>query len=396
MPEENTQNNTEQNDSSNSPSQEQDNNQNNNQEEEEDSSKEDEVVFHPHKGKIMQIKPYTIISSMSYSSAYGTPTGDGDVEMKFDDDDFKYIYSGVSCKLKLRRDTDRQFSDTGIEEVYGEDDIKIREHYPTIEQLVEYDTLIGEKEFISDEFKDYDVASTMVCRSASDDGLYGFVTEVTHKCNGSNIKVKDWGLALEDTTKELEFKGLYRSHVIEEVAKSYGLTPIVDLTGLDDEIVDWNNKKTVSKGGGSSQSSDENVNGDGSMTEDQLWDIYKTFVYGGWGSGHDPKKAWEKMGTTKGASADCYDATAWAYYCYNFKVGIPARDICYHSDSAPSGSHHTIQIKKNGNWIDPPQLGEITSGLGGGPKGKDFHVCREPPNGDSIPEYKRCPYSNND
>lgn len=396
MPEDNeNQNKDQENESSENQNQEQSSQSTQNTEDEEEDK--EEVVFHPHKGKIMQVKPYTLINKVSYNKAYGTPTGDGSIETNLDDDDIKYIYSGVSCKIKLRRDTDRQFSATGIEEVFTkEDDIKEREHYPTMEQLLEHEGMFQEKEFISDEFKDYDVASTIVSRSASDDGLYGFVTEVTHKQDISTIKVKDWGLALEDTSKELEFKGLYRSHVIEEVAKSFGLTPIVDLTGLDDEIVDWNNKKTVSKGGGSSQSSDDSVDGDGSMTEDQLWDIYKTFVYGGWGSGHDPNKAWEKMGTTKGASADCYDATAWAYYCYNFKVGIPARDVCYHSDHAPSGSHHTIQIKKNGQWIDPPQLKEITSGLGGGASGKNFHVCREPPSNGNIPEYVKCPYSNND
>ena len=58
-----------------------------------------------------------------------------------------------------------------------------------------------------------------MCRSASDDGLYGFITEVSHDQNKSQLKLKDWGLCLEDTTKELEFKGLFRSEVISEVAK---------------------------------------------------------------------------------------------------------------------------------------------------------------------------------
>ena len=399
MPEENENQNQDEDDNSKNDGSEQNENEasSNTSEDEDDEKEDDEPVFHPHKGKIMEIKPYTLMSSLTYNNSYGTPTGEGKVELKLDQDDAKYIYKGVSCKLKLRRDTDRKFSPTGIEEVFDEDGIALREHIPTEEQLSEFASTLEPKQFVSDEYKDFDVYSTIVSRSSSDDGLYGFVTEVSHTSSKTSITAKDWGLALEDTKKELEFNGLLRSHVIEEVAKSYGLTPIVDLGDLEDDIISWNNKKTVSTSKGSAKSDDDgNVSGDGSMTEDQLWDIYKTFVYGGWGSRHDPKTAWEKMGTQKGSSADCYDATAWAYYAYNFKVGIPARDICYHSDSAPSGSHHTIQVKKNGNWIDPPQLSGITSGLGGGAKGKDFHVCREPPNGDSIPEYKKCPYSNND
>lgn len=366
--------------------------------ENQDSSVEEdeEPPFHPHRGKIMDVLQYTEISSISFDKSYEDSTANGKVEFVFSPKDMKYIYDGVSCKLKLRRDTDRQFSSTGIEEVFkDENDIIYREHYPTEEQLVDAELTTGMKEFIDSDVADYDVDSTIVCRSASDDGLYGFVTEVKHSQKGSEVSVKDWGYCLEDTGKKLEFNGLLRSHVIEEVAKSYGLTPIVDFTGLEDDLVNWTNMKEVSKGS-SSSSDGASVNGDGTMTEDQMWEIYKTFVYGGWGSGHDPNKAWEKMGTTKGASADCYDATAWAYYVYNYKIGIPARDICYHSDHAPSGSHHTIQIYKNNKWIDPPQLSGITSGLGGGAKGKDFHVCREPPSNGNMPEYVRCPYSNND
>ena len=305
------------NDSENQQSSEETENQDSNVEEDE------EPPFHPHRGKIMDVLQYTEISSISFDKSYEDSTANGKVEFVFSPKDMKYIYDGVSCKLKLRRDTDRQFSSTGIEEVFkDENDIIYREHYPTEEQLVDAELTTGMKEFIDSDVADYDVDSTIVCRSASDDGLYGFVTEVKHSQKGSEVSVKDWGYCLEDTGKKLEFNGLLRSHVIEEVAKSYGLTPIVDFTGLEDDLVNWTNMKEVSKGS-SSSSDGASVNGDGTMTEDQMWEIYKTFKYGGWGSGHDPNKAWEKMGTTKGASADCYDATAWAYYVYNYNLIFP-------------------------------------------------------------------------
>ena len=318
MPEDNqTQNENQNNGSEQNQDQNADSNNNNNQEEEEES-KEDEVVFHPHKGKIMQIKPYTLMTSVSYDKSYDSPTGNGSVELKLSDDDLKYVYSGVSCKLKIRRDTDRQFSDTGIEEVYDEENIKIREHYPTIEQLVEYDTFIEDKEFISNEYKDYDVASTMVCRSASDDGLYGFVTEVEHTQNNSKLKLKDWGLCLEDTEKELNFEGLFRSEVIEEVAKSYGLVPIVDLTGLDDDIISWSNKKVMSSGKGSANddaeqsdtfghcsspldlSANAKVSSEGDIPSDITEDMYAKIGkedsnYGEWAKGKTPQQVMEGL-----------------------------------------------------------------------------------------------------
>ena len=377
----------------------QDENQNSVEEDNGNSSEEDGPPFHPHRGKILRVLPYTEISSISFDKSYEDSTANGKVELLFQVDDRKYIYDGVACKLKIRRDTDRQFSSTGIEEIYTKDkDVVLREHYPTNEQLIESELIIKEKQFVDKNLKDFDVDSTIVCRSSSDDGLYGFVTDVKHSQKSSEITLKDWGYCLEDTGKKLSFSNLLRSQIIEEVIKSYGLTPIVDFEGLDDETISWKNEKSV--GSPSSQSSqndgDVSVNGDGSMTEDQAWEIYKTFKYGSWGSGHDPQKAWEEMGTEKGHSADCYDATAWMYYVYNYKIGIPARDICYPSAAAiHSGTHHIVQIYKNGKWIVPEQYSGITSGLGGSEQSK-YHVCREPPKNGNQPEYERCPWSRND
>ena len=242
--------------------------------EEEDENKaseeeDEEPIFHPHKGKIMQILQYIDISSLSFDKSYEEPTGSGKVELPLSLDDSKYIYDGVSCKLKVRRDTDRQFSDTGLEEIFKkEEDIHLREHYPTTEMLIDNQSLFEEKEFVSEDYKDWDVVSTLVSRSASDDGLYGFVTEVNRSQSGSEISLKDWGYCLEDTTIELSFSGMLRSQVIEEVAKSYGLVPIVDLSGLDDDVVgSWTNKKTM---GGGATSSDESSNSD--LNESSEWD----------------------------------------------------------------------------------------------------------------------------
>ncbi len=219
-----------------------------NSENKEDESKEDEEpIFHPHRGKIMQILPYKRLSSLSYDKSYTEPTSTGKAEIIFSTYDYPFIYKGVSCKLKVRRDTDRQFSATGIEEVYSNDeDIKIREHYPTEEQRLESTLSTPQKEFANKDYSDFDVESTVVSRSASDDGLYGFVTDVSHTQESTELSLKDWGYCLEDITKELEFNGMLRSQIMEEVTKSFGLVPIIDFEGLEDDVVmSWSNKKTT-------------------------------------------------------------------------------------------------------------------------------------------------------
>lgn len=88
----------------------------------------------------------------------------------------------------------------------------------------------------------------------------------------------------------------------------------------------------------------------------KIWDIASTFVYGGWGSGHSPTKAWEHMGEKTGSSADCWDCTAWLYYVLNFKCKIPTRD-CY------TPGHHCVQVKQNGEWVYPDEYDRLTMRL---------------------------------
>lgn len=231
-------------------------------------------------------------------------------------------------------------------------------------------------------------------RYGIDDTVYGFVTEVTHDQKGTEVEIKDWGYCLENNTIELGFQNMPRSQIMEEVIKSYGLIPLVDLSGLRDDTISWNNSTSnndSNTGGGG------NMTGDGSMTWEECWEVAQTWPYGGWGSNHDPKLAWDTMGTKKGHSADCYDATAWLYYVLNFKVGVPARDVVG-PGTGQSGTHHVIQTKKDGDWSFPEvEYHDMDSGLGltSRMKGGDYKVSREPPsaNGD-IPQYRNDWYGN--
>lgn len=114
----------------------QNNNTGNDSEEEEDWGDRDN--FTPHKGKIMEIKPYKEISSISFDKSYDSPTGTGNVEILYSTKDYRFIYKGVAMKLKLRRSCDAEWSATGVEEPnYDENEKFFKEHIPTDELLKE-------------------------------------------------------------------------------------------------------------------------------------------------------------------------------------------------------------------------------------------------------------------
>ena len=85
-------------------------------------------------------------------------------------------------------------------------------------------------------------------RYHSDDTVYGFVTEVSHDQKGTEIEIKDWGYCLEENHIELGFENMLRSEIMCEVIKTYGLVPIVDLSGLNDDTISWNNQVSHSSG----------------------------------------------------------------------------------------------------------------------------------------------------
>lgn len=216
-----------------------------------------------------------------------------------------------------------------------------------------------------------------------DEVLLGFITEQTYNEDSVELKLSGMTKLLEQEYK-FNFTQKKISEILEEMIKTAGLVPRVDPAGLDDMVIDYTNISSDGDGGG--------VSGDGSMTEDEAWDIASSWGYGRSCSSHDPEEAWNTLGTKRGMAPDCFGATAWLYYVYNFKIGIPARDICYASAIASSGTHHTIQIKKNGKWIDPPQYSQVTSLLGVIKSRPSQHICREPPSGGSIPAWSECPY----
>ena len=104
----------------------------------EDEEWDDKDNFTPHKGSIMEIRPYKEIASVSFEKSYDSPSGTGNIELLYASKDYKYIYKGVAMKLKLRRSSDEEWSATGVEEPnYNENEKFFKEHIPTNELLKE-------------------------------------------------------------------------------------------------------------------------------------------------------------------------------------------------------------------------------------------------------------------
>lgn len=219
--------------------------------------------------------------------------------------------------------------------------------------------------------------------------LHGFICDSQFTLEGSELTLGAYDKLLAKSDN-LMYTEMLRSQILDEVIMTAGLIPVVDFTDLTDEVISW----TSASSSGSKDSGD--AQGDGSMTEQEAWDWAKKVPYNHGTSTHDPKEAYDKLNS--GTGADCYSLTAALYYIFNYKVGIKARDICYHSPYASSGSHHTIQLYRNGSWDDcadkyrsytSTNFHVISSRSG-------EHVCRESGGtSSSYPAYSTCPYSCN-
>lgn len=78
-----------------------------------------------------------------------------------------------------------------------------------------------------------------------DECMAGFITEQTFKEDGIDVKISGMSVLLEQSLN-FEFSQLPRSMILYEIIKSAGLTPIINATGLDDDIIDFKNEIKIS------------------------------------------------------------------------------------------------------------------------------------------------------
>ena len=73
-----------------------------------------------------------------------------------------------------------------------------------------------------------------------DSVLTGFITDQTFNETGVSIKVSGATSLLEQKF-QFDFKQMKRSKILEEIIKTAGLTPVIDVEGLDDDVTDYTN-----------------------------------------------------------------------------------------------------------------------------------------------------------
>ena len=138
---------------------------------------------------------------------------------------------------------------------------------------------------------------------------------------------------------------MLRSQIITEVIKSYGLVPIVDFTGLKDEMISWNNMTSgkSSSGTGSDSGGDGQVIGDDAIEiGNSLASMYSFCA----GSGSEDYATMKKK--------KCGSCWAWsdALYTELTKKGYTCRIVQY--ATAYADNHRSVQIKNGSEWEDYP------------------------------------------
>ena len=96
--------------------------------------------------------------------------------------------------------------------------------------------------------------------------LTGFITDESFNENGMSLKISGMSKLLEQKY-EFNFTQMKISEILKEMIKTAGLEPVVDATGLDDQVIDYSN---VSSDGESSSVDNSNLPADACKFAKQL------------------------------------------------------------------------------------------------------------------------------
>lgn len=151
-----------------------------------------------HQGEIIETHTYDTIFSTSWNSDYEGMSSDGSISIPFHKDDLQYIYKGVRCLLKTKR-------------------------FNNFDDKVEID---------------------------DSEGWLCFITDVTIDGNKLELSLSGFEKLLEQENI-LSFTNQRRSTILHEIIKMAGLEPVIDTTGLADEIINWSTEKKKGEGNSS-------------------------------------------------------------------------------------------------------------------------------------------------
>lgn len=111
--------------------------------------------------------------------------------------------------------------------------------------------------------KEWEAPGTTLQWEDLEKALTGFITEQTFSEAGVSVKVSGMTTLLDQNFK-FDFKQMKRSKILEEIIKTAGLTPVIDVKGLDDDVIDYNNLSSDNSG------SDSDLAGGEGATIDEL------------------------------------------------------------------------------------------------------------------------------
>lgn len=212
-----------------------------------------------------------------------------------------------------------------------------------------------------------------------------FIEDLTFSEDGTQLSCKGADVLL-DEEYQFDFHQMKRSKILEEMIKTAGLEPVVDPTGLIDDVIDYTN---ISKSDDSGDASDatnapsieamvkqaiKGKKGARAKAEAIYSAMVSHLVYQGYScSQHkgDPEAAW------KDGSVNCADSTNIGCVAYR-KAGLNARAI-------HGPNHFWCEVQIDGSWVASDvtgaegahcvrPLGKVYNGLTGSPCG-DFASC---------------------
>lgn len=141
---------------------------------------------------------------------------------------------GILERYKKLPITDISY-DKNVEAPKGEGDLTIPYSYDLYKELKNYSTFTLKVGWV------YLDGTTNIKEVA-----YGIFNDITHNSDEISIPFTDYGVLLEQSAS-LSFVQMKRSEIMRAIVEKCGLIPIIDFTGVNDDILDYT---TVSSSGG--------------------------------------------------------------------------------------------------------------------------------------------------
>lgn len=271
------------------------------EEEEEEEVEENEDGFTLHQGEILEIYYYKNLNTLSSEHDYEEMSNKGSCEIPYHETDLKQCYLGV--RLCLRVDWEES------------NEKRILKELP--------------------------------------ESLLGFITEERFNNGLSELSISGMD-KLMDKEYQFEFTQMKRSEIIIEMIKTAGLKPEVDVTGLQDDVIDYSN---VSSSGDSDDSG--SVGGEyASINEfvkkaikgkkgarakaEAVHNALKEIIRYAWYScSHYPK---DPEACLKNAgSLNCADTSCLTRACFS-AAGLTARVV-------HGPGHFWTEVQLDGSWV---------------------------------------------